>query len=229
MRKARSRPPANDRRPTRRSLVELTAAASRAADNGARVMPISPIATATAEAPRPADVASPPAPTAAPKQSKAPHVAEPANEPSPRPIVSPDSGSTAEMLVEIAKEHQARALENIRLSLAAALDYAKDRARTPMPSGGGPADASAKSDDNLRAAAGAATEYRAEAIELAKSQAATNLDYARELTGATTAAKFVELSSALARKQCELMLKQAAALQSFAGRVTKTGGSSENG
>ncbi len=233
MRKPRSRPPADETRPTRRSLVELTAAASRE-DDGALVMPVSSIAAASAAAPRLEDVTNTSALAAAPKQAKAPRVAKPANGPSPRPKISPDSGSTAEMFVEIAKEHQARALENIRLGLAAALDYAKDCARTPMPSDGGSPDVSAKTEDNkagdnLRAAVGAAAEYRTEAIEIAKAHAATTLDYARELAEATTAAKCVELSSTLARKQCELMLKQAAALQSFARRVTKAGGSSENG
>jgi hypothetical protein len=41
MRKLRLKPPANDRRPVRRSLIELTAAASRAADAGLVPMPSS--------------------------------------------------------------------------------------------------------------------------------------------------------------------------------------------
>jgi len=49
------------------------------------------------------------------------------------------------------------------------------------------------------------------------------LDYARDLVVARTAAEFVGASSTLARKQCELMLKQASVLQSFAQGLTKPG------
>ena len=77
--------------------------------------------------------------------------------------------------------------------------------------------------------AGAAAEYRAEAVELAAANLAATLDYARDLVGATTSGDFVALSSALARKQCELMLRQAAVLQSFARKVTKPDATSENG
>ncbi len=228
MRKPRSRPPANDMRPTRRSLVDLTAAASRAVDDGMLVMPVFPVAAATADAPRQEEAPNRLAPTAEPKQALEFPVREPANRPSRRAAASPDTGSTAEMLVDIVKDHQARALEDIRLGLSAALDCAKDLAKTPVPADRDPPDGGARAEDNkagdnLRAAAGAAAEYRAETFEIAKAHAATTLDYARELTEARTAAEFVELSSALARKQCELMLKQASVLQSFARKVAKPG------
>jgi hypothetical protein len=229
MRKVGLRPPADDMRPTRRSLVELTAAASRAVDDGVLAMPEFPIAGATADVSRPEDAASPPPPTAAPKQAMASHVMEPAEEPLRRPAALPDTPSTAEMLVEIVKDHQARALDNFRLGLGAMLDYAKDRAKVPMPADDGAPDGGARPGDNRMVAAGAAAEYRAETVEIVKTHAATTLGYARELASATSAAEFVELSSALARKQCELMLKQAAALQSFGRRLTKPGGSSEDG
>jgi hypothetical protein len=48
------------------------------------------------------------------------------------------------------------------------------------------------------------------------------LEYARDLSGTTTAAQFVELSSAQARKQYELILKQAGALKSLAETITKS-------
>jgi hypothetical protein len=223
MGKVRLRPPANDTRPTRRSLVELTAAASRAVDDGLVVMPSNLITIALENMPRAEEAANAAAQSDTPGAT-APRVAEPANDPSPRRAALPETGSCAEMLVDIVKDHQARALDNIRLGLAAALEYARDRARTPMPADGG-----ARPDDNLRATVGAAAEYRGEAIEIAKAHAATILDFARELAGARTAAEFIEASSALARKQCELMFKQASVLQSFARIVTKTGGSSENG
>jgi hypothetical protein len=225
MRKSRSRPPANDTRPARRSLVELTAAASRAIEDGVAVMPVFPVAAA---AQRPEEVANASAPVAAAKQVTAPRAVEPASEPSRRKTASPNTESSVEMLVQIAKEHQAHTLESMRLNLAAAMDYAKDLTRTPTATPM-PPDGRTGRDNNLRAAVGVAAEYRNEAIELVKAQAATTLDYARALAGARTAAEFVELSSALARKQYELALKQASVLQSFAQKVTKPGGSSENG
>jgi hypothetical protein len=42
--------------------------------------------------------------------------------------------------------------------------------------------------------------FRAEALELMKANVITNLEYARELAGTTTAAEFVELSGTQARK-----------------------------
>src|ERR1700730_17926994 len=59
-------------------------------------------------------------------------------------------------------------------------------------------------------------------IELMKANVITTLEYARELGGTTTAAEFVELSSAQARKQCELILRQAGALRSLAQTITKS-------
>ena len=216
MRKLRLKPPANDTRPVRRSLVELTEAASRAVDDGLLVMPSSLVMISPEIMPRPEEVAPAPARTAAPKQAAASRIAEPATEPPSRPVALLQSDSAAEMLAQIAKDHQARALDSMRLGFAAAMDYAKDLSRTPMP-----ADCEGPAEDNLRAAAGAAAEYRAEAVELARANLSTTLDYARELIGARTSADFVALSSALARKQCELMLKQAAVLQSFARKVAK--------
>jgi hypothetical protein len=68
----------------------------------------------------------------------------------------------------------------------------------------------------------AATELRAEAAELMKANVITTLEYTRGLAGATNLAEFVELSSAQARKQCELILKQAGALRSLAQTITKS-------
>ena len=69
---------------------------------------------------------------------------------------------------------------------------------------------------------GTATEFRAEALELMKANVITTLEYARELAGTTTAAEFVELSGTQARKQCELILKQAGSLMSLAQTITKS-------
>jgi len=228
MSKLRSKPPANDTRPVRRSLVELTAAASRAVDDDALLTPVFPVAGAIKHTPRPEAEANAPAPTSAPKQVMDPHAEEQPQEPSSRGrAVLPETESTIEMLVQIAKDQHARTLEGVRLSVGAALNYAKEFAKTPVPAYRCAPDGDAKPQENLLAAAGAAAACRAEAIELAKAQAATTLDCARELIDATTAAEFIELASALARKQCEVMLKQTAALQGFARTVTKSGGKSD--
>ena len=102
MRKPRLRPLANDARPTRRSLVEVTAAASRAADDRVLVMPFFPIAATTADAPQAEEVANTSASAAAPKQPEAPGGAKPANERLSRPAVLADTENTAEMLADIA-------------------------------------------------------------------------------------------------------------------------------
>ena len=118
-------------------------------------------------------------------------------------------------MVKIAKDYQNSLLDNIRDSLNAALDQAKDFAETrPRPEQEGDAGA----DNKLLAATAAC---RAEALDLMQANVANTLDFARELSGAKTAAEFVELSSAQARKSCELMLKQADVMKSFAQAVAK--------
>jgi len=131
------------------------------------------------------------------------------------------SDSTAGMAVKIAKACQARALDDIKVSLDAALDYAADLAeRRASPGeaaqGGGPAGPDAES------AKIAATEYQTEALALMRANVAATLDYTRQLLGAKTSAEVVELSSSLARKQCELLLEQTRALRSFTRSVTKS-------
>jgi hypothetical protein len=64
--------------------------------------------------------------------------------------------------------------------------------------------------------------FRAEALELIKANVITTLEYAQDLAGTTTAAEFVELSGTQARKQCELILKQAGSLTSLAQTITKS-------
>ncbi len=195
MSKTRSRRPASDARPARRSLVELTEAASRAVGDGVLVAP-----------------ASPPTPTA-----EQPLRSEPAAKP-----VRPQragSDSAAEMMVKIAKDYQNRLLDNVRDSLSAALDQAKDFAETGR---GNAQEGDADRKNNMLAAVGAATAAcRTEVLELMQANVATTLNFARELAGARTAAELVQLSGAQARKGCELMLKQADAMKSFAEAVAK--------
>src|SRR5258706_7021716 len=114
----------------RRSLVELTAAASRAVDDGLFVLS-SGIAASnprsehtagkTSDQPILARQATAPSPVA---------VLESRNAAAPRKDELLDSDTTTEMMVKIAKDYQNRAFENINASLNAALDHAKDLVET---------------------------------------------------------------------------------------------------
>ncbi len=196
MTKSRSRPPVSAARPTRRSLVELTAAATRSADESVPVTPAGVLTTAAGEQ-------SPPLKSTPEKPAKS---------------QARSSESAAEMMVKIAKDYQNSVLDNIRDSLNAALDQAKDFAEARH---GEQQERDAGREDKLLAVSAA---YRAEALELMQTNVASALNFARELAGAKTAAEFVELSGAQARKSCELMLKQAEAMKSLAQVVTKERG-----
>ena len=216
---------ASDTRCARRSLVELTAAASRAVDDGLLMTSVGLIATSPDDPPRSEDAAKTSDRTVVARQATAPIPAMP--EPLSAAVSRSDehvvSDSTAEMVVKIAKDYQNRAFENIQVSLNAALDHAKDFAQTRVGrEGTSKDDGGASLNIFLTVLEGAAAEFRAEALELMKANVITTLDYARELAGTTTAAEFIELSSAQARKQCELILKQAGTLKSLAQTITKS-------
>ena len=227
MSEMRTRRSVSSTRSARRSLVELTAAASRVVDDslfvlsgsGIAVSPDDPARSNTAKTSGHAIVA---------RQATAPSpaaVPESRNAAGPRNDERVDSDSTAGMMVKIAKDYQNEAFENIKVSLNAALDHAKDYVETRVRR-----EAASKDNDGsslegkfLTVFKEAATEFRAEAVELMKANVITTLEYTRELAGTRTLAEFVELSSAQARKQCELMLKQAVALKSLAQTITKSG------
>ena len=227
MSEMRTRRSVSSTRSARRSLVELTAAASRVVDDslfvlsgsGIAVSPDDPARSNTAKTSGHAIVA---------RQATAPSpaaVPESRNAAGPRNDERVDSDSTAGMMVKIAKDYQNEAFENIKVSLNAALDHAKDYVETRVRS-----EAASKDNDGsslegnfLTVFKEAATEFRAEAVELMKANVITTLEYTRELAGTRTLAEFVELSSAQARRQCELMLKQAVALKSLAQTITKSG------
>jgi hypothetical protein len=216
----RSRRPDSDTRRARRSLVELTAAASRAIDDGLLVTSVSPIAACPADPSRLDQAAN--ACDATVDAPIAVAAAESASAAASHGLV--DSDSSAEMALKIAKDYQDRAFENIKDSVNAALDYSKDfverRAESGAPSKG---HSGARLESNFLAVLhGASAEFRTEALELMKAQVITTLAYAQELARTTTTAEFVELSGRQAREQCELMLKQAGALKSLALVKPKT-------
>jgi Phasin protein len=226
MSKTRIRRRASDTRSARRSLVELTAAASRAIDDGLLVTSASLIAAPPDDSSRSEQTAktSDRAVVARRATTSVPvAIPESLNAAVSRSDELVDSDSTAEMFVKIAKDYQNRAFESVKVSLNAALDHAKDLVEPRVRSEAAPKDHGGASLDNfLTVLNGAAAEFGAEALELMNANVITTLEYARDLSGTTTAAQFVELSSAQARKQYELILKQAGALKSLAETITKS-------
>jgi hypothetical protein len=198
MSKTRDRRPAS---PARRSLVELTAAASRAIDNGLVVSSANLIAaddpprSASKTHDRTLVIGRVTAPTAA-------AVPESLNEVTTRDGELAHSDSSAEMLVKIAKDCHTKAFDGIELATKVGSEAA-------LKGYGG----SIFEDNFLSFLTGSAIEFRAEALELMKANVTTSFEYARTLAGTT--AQFVELSGTQARKQCELILKQAGSLTSL--------------
>ena len=202
---------ASDTRCARRSLVELTAAASRAVDDGLFATSASLIAAPpddsfrseqAAESDR-AIVTTTSVPVALPGSLDAAV--------SRSELI--DTDSTAEMFVKIAKDYQNRTFESVKVNLNAALDHAKGFVE--------PRHDDASRDKFLTALNGAAAQFGV-ALELVNANVITTFEYARDLASTTTAAQFVELSSAQARKQYELILTQARALKSLAETITKS-------
>jgi hypothetical protein len=220
MSNTRPRRPVSDTRPTRRSLVELTAAASRAVDDGLLVTSGSLIAASPDDPPR-LEQANAPDPTVATAPIA---VAVPESPSAAASHGLVDSDSSAEMVVKIAKDYQNRAFENIKVSSNAALDYTKDFVERRVGSeGASKGHGGTGLESNFLAVLNeASAEFRSEALELMKANMIATLEYARELAGTTTAAEFVELSGKQARKQCELILKQAGALKSLALAIAKS-------
>src|SRR6516165_10465226 len=117
---------ASDTRCARRSLVQLTAAASRAVDDGLFVLS-SGIAASNPRSEHTGEKT--PDQTILARQATAPSpvaVLESQNAAAPRKDELLNSDATPELMVKIAKDYQNRAFENTKASLNAALDHAKD-------------------------------------------------------------------------------------------------------
>ncbi|WP_314955341.1 phasin family protein [Bradyrhizobium cosmicum] len=211
MDKPRSRQPADIARARRRSLVELTAEVSRAVDEGL-AMPPRPVTVFLQDAPQIAQAA--PAPMTAPAQEAASVIAA-----SPEP----PSSTTTDLILDMVKDCQDRALDGMKAGAHAALDYANDIAKPRLAGGTSESGAVAAAESHLIEAIGTAAECRAVVLELMKVNAGATLEYARELGRARTLAELVELSSTHARKQCELVLKQTELLRLLAQNMTTPG------
>src|SRR5947208_16664752 len=127
---AQKRRRASHTRCARRSLVELTAAASRAVDDGLFVLS-SGLAASNPRSEHTGEKTSDQ--TILERQATAPSpvaVLESRNAAPARKDELLDSDTTTEMMVKIAKDYQNRAFENITASLNAALDHANDLVET---------------------------------------------------------------------------------------------------
>lgn len=127
-------------------------------------------------------------------------------ETSSRPTQFQEFKSTADLIVEVAKDMQARVLDTMKAGVHAALDYTKDIA---------------SSESDLLE--GPAAECHTMMLELMKLNAGASLQYTRELSRARTLSELIELSSAQARKQCELVLQQSELLRSLLPNGTTPG------
>jgi hypothetical protein len=180
---------ASHARYARRSLVELTAAASRAVDDGLFVL-----SSGGASNPRSEHTGEKTSgQTILARQATVPSpvaVLESRNAAAPRKDELLDSDTTTEMMVKIAKDYQNRAFENIKASLNAALDHAKDLVETGVGGEAASKDIGGSSPESnfLTVLKEAATEFRADAVELivqkepADSAAQPQPRYMRRLT-----------------------------------------------
>ncbi|MEH2515707.1 membrane-associated HD superfamily phosphohydrolase [Bradyrhizobium sp. AZCC 1610] len=180
---------ASHTRCARRSLVELTAAASRAVDDGLFVLS-SGIAASNLRSEHTGEQTSDQTILARQATALSPvAVLESRNAAAPRKGELLDSDTTTEMMVKIAKDYQNRAFENIKASLNAALDHAKDPVETRVGGEAASKDIGGSNlESNFLTVKEAATEFRADAAELivqkepADSAGQPQLRYMRRLT-----------------------------------------------
>jgi len=165
--KPRSRQPADVARAGRRSLVELAAEVSRAVDEGLAMQPGS-VAVVLQEAPQVAQAA--PAPATVPVQEAASVIVA---------TPEPPGATTIDLIVDIAKEFQARALDDMKTGAHAALDYARDLAKPRLADATSEANGIATAESHLIEAIGTAAECRVVVLELMKVNAGATLEYAR--------------------------------------------------
>jgi hypothetical protein len=127
-----------------------------------------------------------------------------------------------------AKDYRSWMLEQMKINMCAALDYANGLASVnsritsvahPDAPDQGKNTSSQGADKTTPAVAKIADEYRAKAFELMTANMKTTLEYAQKLVNVKTPIEFLELSTGHARKQFELIMKQTAELGSIAQRL----------
>src|SRR5215468_2796191 len=126
MSKTRIGRPASNIRSARRSLVELTAAASRAVDDGLLVTSAGLIAAPPDDSSRSKQAAETSDRAIVTTTLVSVAIPESLNAAVSRSDELVGSDTAAEMFVKIARDYQNRAFESVKVSLNAALDHAKD-------------------------------------------------------------------------------------------------------
>lgn len=130
-----------------------------------------------------------------------------------------------------ARDYQSRTLENIKVNINAALNYANGLASASLsPDFTGEAaeqlreqekdSDTPKQEQQPLAQLKAAKEYRAEAFELMTANVNATLDYVQRLANVRSLPEFIELSTDHARKHFELIMKQTAALGALSQSLT---------
>jgi len=151
---------------------------------------------------------------------------------------APDDDRALQHLDEItlaaaksAKDYRSRMLENVKVNINAALDYANG-----LASASGPHDLAGAAAGHGReqtnnpgapelerpapALAHAAEDYRAKAFELMTANVNATLEYARLMASVKSPAEFVQLTTDHARKHFELIMTHAAALGALSRSLT---------
>jgi hypothetical protein len=158
---------ASHTRCARRSLVELTAAASRAVDDGLFVLSSGIASNPQSE--RTGEKTSDQTILARQATARSPvALLESRYAAVPRKDDLLDSDATTEIMVKIAKVYQNRAFESIKANLNAALDHANDLVETRVEGevASGDVDGSSLESNVSTVLKEAATEFRADAVEL---------------------------------------------------------------
>jgi len=168
MSRAQKRQLASHTRCARRSLVELTAAASRAVDDGLFVLS-SGIAASNPRSEHTGEKTSDQ--TILARQATAPSPVAVLESRNAAPLCKDellDCDTTTEMMVKIAKDYQNRAFENIKASPNAALDHPKNLVETRVGGEAASKDIGGPSLESnfFTVLKEAATELRADAVEL---------------------------------------------------------------
>ncbi len=129
---------------------------------------------------------------------------------------------------ELAKDYRARMLENLKVNVNAAPASANRLAGANLPTGVAERTADQPSkpevgsdplEGRLPAAAPAAEDYRAKAVELINANVNATLDYAQRLGTVKSAAEFIAVSTSHAHRHLELIMKHAAGLTALAGAL----------
>jgi hypothetical protein len=167
MRKTKPRRSVNTRF-ARRSLVELTAAASGVIENGLFVLSSGIAAHDLSRSEHTGEKTSDQTIVARKATPSPVAVLESRNAAAPRKDELLNSDTTAEMMVKLAKDCQNRAFENIKASLNAALDHENDLVKTRVRGEAASKDIGGSSLECnfLTLLKEATTEFRADAVEL---------------------------------------------------------------